>query len=95
MFHADGLHTDRRTDRGVDRQGYVRKLIAAFCSSAKAPFNTRRKLCIRKSHLYNCGPVKGNGMSMKMKFFFKFKSKLYPNELWKETLSNSQKKGKQ
>jgi hypothetical protein len=67
LFHADGQHTDIRTDREVDRQGYVRKLIAAFCNSAKAPLNARMKMCIRKSHLYSCGPVKRNVMSMKMK----------------------------
>jgi len=67
LFHAEGLHTDRRTDREGDRQGYMRKLIVAFCNSTKAPFNARRKLCIKKSHLYSFCPVKRNVMSMKMK----------------------------
>lgn len=49
MFHADGLHTARRTDGEVDRE--TEGLEEA--DSARAPFNTRRKLnnCAKGSHI--------------------------------------------
>jgi hypothetical protein len=58
----DYARTDGPTEKLID----TKKLIAAYCNSAKVPFNNRRNLCIRMLHFYSYGPVKDNVMSIKM-----------------------------